>query len=296
MSATKAFAAAALDRAEAAARRATEPVHLGRRSSSLPVRNGAIAVSSGSAATLPPWDPLGPKDRVARMVRGSSELRDLDGVLRQRRSHEEHLESLDRMIMDTEQTRALIASICGGQRALNATKPEPLAPPLQHARAPVRHGGMPQDAVPSASSSTGSPNASAVGKLAPLSLMPALQSPSAASTETLSTSTPTAIRSAPAGVRASTAKRPAARVIELRPTPCQAETAGVDCACCLCPLVVGESMLTFPCPARHAFHASCLQSWLKAAGSRTTCPMCRGWPRPAASRAVAASGGKGAAR
>merc|ERR1712125_112595 len=53
-----------------------------------------------------------------------------------------------------------------------------------------------------------------------------------------------------------TARKPAKVVpewqtVELKPFACD---RGVirDCACCLCPIEEGDSVLAFPCPARHS--------------------------------------------
>ncbi|CAE8714255.1 unnamed protein product, partial [Polarella glacialis] len=106
----KAAAAAALDRAEAAGRRAVSEIQRpGRRSAS----EGLLRPGQRDEQV---WDPLGSSARVAKFLRASSELRGAGAGLRQRQSRavEEHLASLDRQLEQVEQTRALIGAVCGG--------------------------------------------------------------------------------------------------------------------------------------------------------------------------------------
>merc|ERR1712232_813056 len=89
----KVFAASAMDRAEAAARRAVAPGRAAGQS--------ALGVPHGA-----PWDPLGPKERLAVYLKATSELHRVGGALHTRHQQEEHLASLDRQIPEVEKTRA----------------------------------------------------------------------------------------------------------------------------------------------------------------------------------------------
>mmetsp|Transcript_6462 Transcript_6462/g.12394 ORF Transcript_6462/g.12394 Transcript_6462/m.12394 type:complete len:227 (-) Transcript_6462:19-699(-) len=124
--AVKAAAAAALERAEAAGKAAVEgkPYNLrrsrgfGRSSVSLP----PVAGRSGSShhpPGAPPWDPLGPKDWLAKFLRASSELHDVHLRLDERRKYEailqDHFATLDRQLSEVEKTRKMIAAACGGR-------------------------------------------------------------------------------------------------------------------------------------------------------------------------------------
>lgn len=74
--------------------------------------------------------------------------------------------------------------------------------------------------------------------------------------------------------------KPKPVVVELQPVPCMPRCVGEECPCCLGRLERTDVVMCFPCPAQHVFHSQCLIKWLRSAGSRSTCPMCRAWPRP----------------
>ena len=74
--------------------------------------------------------------------------------------------------------------------------------------------------------------------------------------------------------------KPAPAVVELCPMPCPRQSVGDDCPCCLSVLQPSDVIMCFPCPAEHVFHSHCLTKWLRSAGTRSRCPMCRAWPRP----------------
>ena len=74
--------------------------------------------------------------------------------------------------------------------------------------------------------------------------------------------------------------KPAPAVVELRPMPCPSQSVGDDCPCCLSVLQSSDVIMCFPCPAEHVFHSHCLTKWLRSAGTRSRCPMCRAWPKP----------------
>eukprot|EP00438_Fugacium_kawagutii_P027832 Skav201805 [mRNA] locus=scaffold1071:96711:98366:+ [translate_table: standard] len=69
------------------------------------------------------------------------------------------------------------------------------------------------------------------------------------------------------------------QVVELQPVPCFPRSVGEECPCCLQRLKANDLIMCFPCPAEHVFHSKCLIQWLRTAKSRSTCPMCRAWPR-----------------
>ena len=75
------------------------------------------------------------------------------------------------------------------------------------------------------------------------------------------------------------AKPKASPVVELRPVQCFPRCVGEECPCCLGRLEANDLIMCFPCPAEHVFHSQCLLQWLRSAKSRSTCPMCRAWPR-----------------
>lgn len=74
-------------------------------------------------------------------------------------------------------------------------------------------------------------------------------------------------------------KDPKPSVVELRPLQCFPRCVGEECPCCLGRLEATDLIMCFPCPAEHVFHSQCLIQWLRSAKSRSTCPVCRAWPR-----------------
>mmetsp|Transcript_23303 Transcript_23303/g.65208 ORF Transcript_23303/g.65208 Transcript_23303/m.65208 type:complete len:341 (+) Transcript_23303:117-1139(+) len=289
-------AAAALDRAEAAARRAVAPA---RKTGQLAAK--AHRRHSGSVA---PWDPLGPKERLAVYLRASNELHHAGAALRLRHQQEEHLMGLDRQIAQVEKTRAMFAA------AYHSFTPPASAPP-PHSDAQPPHftdsltstvlmtlpglcgegRGVGQCLPPPAPDGGGKPSSSrgsARARKEPLMAAPPQTS------RTFLRCDPVA--AAPGSAAAPRAERGrGGSVIELRPVPCSRADAGADCTCCLCPVDEGEAVLAFPCPAQHVFHAACLHQWLRAAGGHSTCPMCRAWPRSESARQRAPSTADGAA-
>jgi len=234
----KAAAAVALERAEAEGRRAV--AELGR----------------GSSMDLmaPPRGPLEAASGHVQLLRRSSELRRADEMARCRQGHEELFASFDRQLLEVQKTRDLIATaLCG---RISSSVPA------------SRDSLVGQEQLPLHDSHSGGSTASRVpGRL--------VEPPALALREQ---------REAPCQRvpvsrqgRTSPANR-SWRTIELRPLACPPEVIGSDCACCLCPLADGQGILEFPCPSRHVFHAECLHRWLRSAGARTTCPVCRSWP------------------
>lgn len=263
----KAAAAAALDRAEAAACRAVPNTRCNslRRAASATAQSSCegdvalrrcspAALGGGStSSTVLPWHPLDPKDNVAKFLRASSHIRSADHDLADLRSYEEMFFSLDRQLASVQRTRSMIAAACGGE-----------LPPLPHG-CDLPLGGR-KRLLPATAA------AAAAAKPATTACVKAAAASSA--TEAVRTTTPAPPH---AKVRA---PPPVSRTVELRPFPCPAKVVGNDCACCLSPMHAADLVLTFPCPAQHAFHAGCLLKWLKAAGTKSTCPMCRSWPAP----------------
>jgi len=290
---SKAAAAAALDRAEAAGRRAV---------AGLPLRP---SLRSGSASNLapgqPPWDPLGSTDRVARFLKASSSLHGVDSALRNRQQHEDYFGSLDRQLAEVEQTRSLVAAVCKGhlpshvnsdnlkkrEKAPQSTKrlALPSAASASSKRLPQEPATPPQaERLPSVVSSHR--KASLFGRRDGGnngSLLVCDGAPVSSSSRARPNLSEEAARSKPvqgcggsADASGKAESKAPCRTIDLRPEILKAD--GGDCACCLCPLSEGESGLAFPCPARHMFHPACLHRWLRAAGGRSTCPVCRSWP------------------
>merc|ERR1719183_638301 len=109
---SKAAAAAALQRAEEAARQAVPSPRLRRTVSSvdgagmlLPCRTRS---TSSSAAALP-WDPHSRKEHTAKFLRASNRLHHASTHLDDRRCYEEMFSSLDRQLAQVEVTRAMIS-------------------------------------------------------------------------------------------------------------------------------------------------------------------------------------------
>lgn len=282
----KEAAAAALKRAEAAACRAvakTRDTPL-RRAASTAVGGSCresqserplpVARQSGSASsTSLPWDPLDPKDRVAKFLHASSSLRNADHHLADLRSYEEMFQSFDRQLASVERTRSMIDAVLGGHRdrsqdPCHALAIEPASEVKQRARDRPRQSAAAN--LPAARPQVQNRDANrAISAKATMSVNPS------GSPDT-----------APAAVPVSAPF--VSQVVELRPFRCPAESVGDDCACCLSSIREDDLVLAFPCPARHVFHSGCLLKWLKAAGTKSTCPMCRSWPAQGDRSCVAA--------
>lgn len=263
--AAKAAAAVALKRAEAAASRAV--AQAGFQDSNALRRHSGHSVSDLPSSSLtvdgPTLSSITQVTRVKKFLRASSELRSVSGALQELHGHEEHLARLDRQLIEVERTRAMIAAACG---------PSPSASSSDSCkrRVPAKDHCIGRSLSSSSFIST---------QAAPLAIADAVSKPPElrASSKTVSTASS---ESLVVGA-AQQATGPAAaswHTIELRPYVSPKELVDVDCACCLCPMRAEDLVLAFPCPARHVFHAGCLQKWLRSAGVQTTCPMCRAWP------------------
>lgn len=106
---------------------------------------------------------------------------------------------------------------------------------------------------------------------------------------TNTSSSPTLAETGARSLQHISAPRPKAKVpavVELRAFPCPNGSVGEECPCCLCQLQLNDLVMCFPCPAEHAFHSHCLTKWLRSAGNRSTCPVCRAWPKPKAKKQV----------
>ena len=104
-----------------------------------------------------------------------------------------------------------------------------------------------------------------------------------ASCVTNSSSSPTLAETGARSLQPSSPPKPKAKVpavVEMRPVLCPNRCVGDECPCCLCQLQPNDLIMCFPCPAEHAFHSHCLTKWLRSAGTRSTCPLCRAWPKP----------------
>lgn len=53
------------------------------------------------------------------------------------------------------------------------------------------------------------------------------------------------------------------------------EAPGCMCAICLAELEVGDEIRTLSCPAKHSYHAACVESWHLSASQPFSCPFCR---------------------
>lgn len=256
---------AALDRADAKARRAVK-THCSKdrlidhRLDSLGSHPTDVRLG------LTPWAPTSTYDEAAKYLRASSALRGASCVLLDKRKTEEHFDRIDRQIAEVDRTRAMINEVCGGWR------PSPRA---RSASPAMVQRGPPSSASAQCLNSSVGPS----GPAAQQTSTGALDKGQAVNPRRA----PEEDEEVPRRRAKEGASRPLAtgsrRVIELKPRPCLPEELGSDCACCLCTLAAGELVLAFPCPARHVFHAGCLQRWLRAAGTSTTCPMCRSWPK-----------------
>mmetsp|Transcript_89044 Transcript_89044/g.191071 ORF Transcript_89044/g.191071 Transcript_89044/m.191071 type:complete len:359 (-) Transcript_89044:52-1128(-) len=273
---------------------------------------GALHVGADRrSASDAPWDPLGGSERLAQYLRASNQLHSAGGKLQDRRSNEEeHLARLDRQLAEVEKTRALISAVLGGHQGKT---PRSAAPQGEGARANAALVRL-ETSCPSLPSTAGvacdgrgtPPQGEAAAPKPPrpasLLALPAAAGPPPRSSGGAGAGPPAAApTAAPAAApgrplqRRQVAAAAAARTlspasggssgstawctVELRPAPCPPELVGTDCPCCLGVMREADLTLAFPCPARHSFHAGCLQRWLRAAGANTTCPMCRAWPR-----------------
>lgn len=189
---------------------------------------------------------------AVRLLRASSQLRAHTGLHDLRKAQEKHLDSLDRRMREIECTRELVA------KALReSSEPSQLS----------GHGPRDPQAAwqPVRLQNTRGVAAEGLAKEQPKRI-------------------PTRTEAIPA-VR-SDSERPLARqvqgqcrLVELRPAPCPPGVEGQDCPCCLAAMEAGQPVLAFPCTAPHHFHARCLERWLRSSSGRSTCPVCRGWPR-----------------
>lgn len=333
----KVAAAAALDRAETAARRALAGVGTGGwdsrrggasrwrttnnrqdRARSLPAEAQPRAASTLAAGWTPgggfsscgsglPWDSSGLDERLAWRLRSSSELRHVSSRLEELHGRDEHVESLGRQIAEVQRTRAMIAAAMDGCTAAGDAAAAVSASPaassplsLRHRRpkAPNADGTVLSSASPSGAPRLDlrSPTAAAAeggrAALAPPA-MPSSSSPQRSSSQATGASGPADEAPQQEGGATRRRERRAARIIEMCPVPLpQSAADSGDCVFCLSPLVVGESAVCFPCPAGHWFHSACLLPWLRVAGNRFTCPVCRACPG-APEHAGGAGGGSG---
>mmetsp|Transcript_58325 Transcript_58325/g.103638 ORF Transcript_58325/g.103638 Transcript_58325/m.103638 type:complete len:262 (-) Transcript_58325:296-1081(-) len=257
MAVSKDAASAALDRAEAAGRRAAQ----------------AWTKSRGRPGGLQDqlWDPRGSSERLGKYLVAAHELRGTGASLTKRRSaaHDDYIASMDRQLAEVEHTRAMIAAACGGDLPWRTgsdsasgsgagTSKSKLAPSATHAT------GKRAAAKVQARRATSVAAAAALSSQRTTPVSPNEVLPDRGSDGSV----------APAWRRL---QRPV--VVQLCPVPCPAELLGQECPCCLVQMKSDDQVLAFPCPTGHSFHAACLEGWLKAAGSKTTCPLCRSWPQ-----------------
>lgn len=291
----RAAAAAALARAERAARKVALAVDASRAGAG---RGGSC---TAAAKLLLADDPQRDgRDRVASFLRASRELQSAGGMLVERSSHLQHLATVDRRIARTEELRGAIAA------ALR-----------EHGGGPADEGGARCQAFGGAAAEGGArPEAADIA----LGVLPPVPEEVLAAGGELVAATELEVASMEgrylrdfvdealfcppeqAGglpIEASSASVPPRvvkpRVLELRSVPCPEALLGVDCAFCLVAFSATDLVLAFPCPAGHTFHSGCLQRWLRVAGSKATCPMCRSQPGARGPRRRAAASGPEAA-
>eukprot|EP00931_Biecheleriopsis_adriatica_P054866 TRINITY_DN32331_c0_g1_i1.p1 TRINITY_DN32331_c0_g1~~TRINITY_DN32331_c0_g1_i1.p1 ORF type:complete len:256 (+),score=56.25 TRINITY_DN32331_c0_g1_i1:43-810(+) len=252
MPSAKDAASAALDRAEAAGRKAA--LAWTRSQGRLPQGDIQDVL----------WDPRGSSERLGKYLVAAHELRGAGTSLTTRHgaAHKEYLDSMDRQLAEVEQTRAMIAAACGG------TLPWRQEPDLAGAAEAKRAAPTARDGR--GRMKTSRPRATSAAAAAALGATRPAQFPEVAPSE------PAAV-SSNSGRVAKGSSKPV--VVQLCPTPCPDNLIGQECPCCLLQMESKDKVLAFPCPAGHSFHAACLQGWLKAAGSRSTCPVCRAWPQ-----------------
>lgn len=238
----KAYAAAALDRAERASRRAVESVGY---------THGAERLTLGATDLV--WDPFGSSERIARYLRASSELRSAGRGLQQRRHnhlYNEHLHSLERQIAEVEQTRAMIAAICASSKLEAApsfirtevTKDSVLALPNTSTSLTVDSAAHRSAASTSAKGSGGRSKVTSMSRnsfaleaksgsaLAPSSTL-AFQE-----VETIATESRAVLQredQARSFQNSATRRSSKQVVVQLRPLPCPLEAQGEECPCCL---------------------------------------------------------------
>ena len=59
---------------------------------------------------------------------------------------------------------------------------------------------------------------------------------------------------------------------KVRMADLQDEDANKQCSICFEDYAEGDEIVTLPCDTRHAFHRTCIESWLK---QKDTCPLCK---------------------
>lgn len=216
------------------------------------------------------------KKQVANALRTARELQNLGCFLAERQRHERHLESMDECLARIASTRRTMAALW--QDAITSP-PSPLgsdtttvpAPRSRHLLSNTRvskHCLISDEHPPKEAESSASVSRSQVTSV---------RNPTvdlASSSQEFEPLALSDVKTRAENVRRS--RMPV--VIEMRPSPCSDTRAGSDCACCLAPMCKGESTLAFPCRVRHTFHTNCLQRWLRKAGPAATCPMCRSLP------------------
>jgi len=217
-------------------------------------RRAVAELGKGSSVCAPPVGPLGASADRVRLLRRSSQLRRADEMLRCRQGHEELFASFDRQLLEVQKSRDLIAkAMCG---RISSSVPASRDYSVGQEQLPLHEPHSGGSIASRAPDGLVEPSASAHQE----QLESPYQRPVSLQGRTLP------------GDRSW-------HTIELRPLACPTEVIGSDCACCLCPLADGQGVLEFPCRSHHVFHTECLHRWLRAAGTRMTCPMCRSWPR-----------------
>lgn len=194
------------------------------------------------------------------------EMDDVNEWLQDARAHADLFDELDSQLAEVAKTRSLIAACC--TRRSHEDPCSSISSPAMNSSQMVKQSKQNTKRVSNRSITSGT---SVPGCLN-----------ASEDTKATSSSQPfpeSEVQGSQSGVDPSSSTCNQARVIELRSFPCGPGYLGTDCACCLAPLAVHESVLAFPCVAKHVFHARCLLQWFQKAGERTTCPLCRSWPR-----------------